>query len=218
MVRHVAPQSQPKIKIAIYSFSLVIPVIFQQTICIRTPNYLVLDLIKIYGRLSQKSKIGHIIPLKNNDKLVSKLISPEKFYWELVFDKDDEELNFDQFTKRVGMKRFEWPVMINKNRRDNKQPFFIPVCQERQNRLMKQLDKSSDKEGLVNNKLLHLNAMVSNQEINKEALIDVFETFASSGILTKKSFSDKIKSYSPLLTLWDWDSFIRNMNRYHIDP
>lgn len=165
MVRHVAPQSQPKIKIAIYSFSLVIPVIFQQTICIRTPNYLVLDLIKvsihfyriyrcfymkikqilqcvctlhtykqqkkifslqIYGRLSQKSKIGHIIPLKNNDKLVSKLISPEKFYWELVFDKDDEELNFDQFTKRVGMKRFEWPVMINKNRRDNKQPFFIP--------------------------------------------------------------------------------------------
>ncbi|VWU50716.1 conserved protein, unknown function, partial [Hepatocystis sp. ex Piliocolobus tephrosceles] len=86
-------------------------------------TFVVFDIIKIFGRISNKELIGHVISY-NNKFIELEGNKNKKKKWELLFSTD--YVNVAAFKKFLKITKFEWPLTVNSGQIKNQGPIDIP--------------------------------------------------------------------------------------------
>ncbi|WBY59253.1 hypothetical protein Py17XNL_001205103 [Plasmodium yoelii yoelii] len=86
-------------------------------------GFLVFDIIKIFGRISNKELLGHVISHNNN--FIENEKKNCKKNWEILFQNDT--INYDILKRFLEKTKFEWPLTVNSGQIKNEGPIDIPV-------------------------------------------------------------------------------------------
>ncbi|GAB64444.1 hypothetical protein PCYB_011770 [Plasmodium cynomolgi strain B] len=185
----------------------------------RASAFLVFDIIKIFGRLSDQELLGHVISHNNDFIELSK--NPKK-KWEKLFLPKNDSLNFEAFKNFLRQAPFEWPLTINSGQIRNQGSISIPVSPivyVESCRKISELLKGKNKNKGVNAgtstgakiNLKIINDYVSEQPISNDAIQCVFSSFSDLPELTKDQFINKIHEWAPSDGIIDWYTFVYNL-------
>ncbi|EUD66635.1 hypothetical protein C922_02956 [Plasmodium inui San Antonio 1] len=186
----------------------------------RASAFLVFDIIKIFGRLSDQELLGHVISHNNDFIQINKNKGKKK--WEKLFLPQNESLNFEAFKDFLRQAQFEWPLTINSGQIKNQGSISIPVCPlvyvESCRKISEFLKGKNKNKGVnagtnrgakINLKLI--NDYVSEQPISNDAMQCVFSSFSDLPELTKDQFISKIHEWAPSDGIIDWYTFVYNL-------
>ncbi|SCD22365.1 conserved Plasmodium protein, unknown function [Plasmodium ovale] len=172
-------------------------------------TFLVFDIIKIFGRLSSKELLGHVIS-HNNDFVQLEKKKKKKKKWEILFHND--YINYDVLKTFLQNSIFEWPLTVNSGQIKNQGPIDIPVAPivyvENCRKISEQL-KNKNKNAKINLKII--NDYVSELPISDDAIQCVFASFSNLDNLTRDSFIMKIHEWAPSDGIVDWYTFVYNL-------
>ncbi|EKX72666.1 signal peptide containing protein [Theileria equi strain WA] len=169
-----------------------------------------LDLIKIFGRLSEPSLIGNVMATST-----SILGKNSQLTWKLLFKNDKEKINVADFKKRLTRIRFKWP----KEYMTNKQlPFLIPL---KSRSLFKIKCKpimvnptlfSEISAGLCTRNYKAVGDHIDAQRIDPESISATFKALScEEEFLTVEHVLAYINYMSPLMEMVNWNSFISSL-------
>ncbi|SBT74738.1 conserved Plasmodium protein, unknown function [Plasmodium malariae] len=168
--------------------------------------FLVFDIIKIFGRISDKELLGHVIA--HNNEFIELEKKKKKKRWEYLFNNDC--INFDVLKIFLKNNKFEWPLTINSGQIKDQGAINIPVAPivyvENCRKINEQF-KSKNKNKKINLKII--NDHVSELPISNDAIQCVFSSFSDSDSLTKDHFINKIHEWAPSDV--DWYTFVYNL-------
>ncbi|CAG9484884.1 conserved Plasmodium protein, unknown function [Plasmodium vivax] len=186
----------------------------------RASAFLVFDIIKIFGRLSDQELLGHVIS-HNNDFI--KLSQNEKRKkWEKLFLPNKDGVNFEAFKNFLRQAPFEWPLTINSGQIKNQGSISIPVspivyvesCRKISEFLKGKNKNKGASAGTATGAKINLkiiNDYVSEQPISNDAIQCVFSSFSDLPELTKDQFISKIHEWAPSDGIIDWYTFVYNL-------
>ncbi|CRG98071.1 conserved Plasmodium protein, unknown function [Plasmodium gallinaceum] len=163
--------------------------------------YLVFDIIKIFGRISDKELLGHVI--SHNNEFIELDKNKKKKKWEILFD--NNYINFDLLKKFLKNNKFEWPLTVNSGQIKNQGSINIPEnC-----RKISEEFRNKNKTSKINLKII--NDYVSELPISNDAIQCVFSSFSDFDDLTKDHFINKIHEWAPSDGIVDWYTFVYNL-------
>ncbi|EAN31231.1 putative integral membrane protein [Theileria parva strain Muguga] len=176
-----------------------------------------LDLIKIFGRISEVSLIGNVIPL-SVDRLGNNF-TVKKLRWKRLFKNKKEKLDLETFKERLYNCSFSWPSDYITNRTT---PFLIPLkfrhkyklkckCFPVSMELYYDIKSRLCKDGeLITNKII--NNYIQNQPIHINSIDSTFKALSGEEEeLTLEHMIAYIKYRSPLIQMINWNSFISSL-------
>ncbi|CDO63576.1 conserved Plasmodium protein, unknown function [Plasmodium reichenowi] len=168
--------------------------------------FLVFDIIKIFGRLSDKELLGHVISHNNEFIELDKKKKTKK--WEILFNND--YINFDILKNFLLNNKFEWPLTVNSGQIKNQGSINIPVSPivyvENCRKISEQVKNKNTK---INLKII--NDYISEMPISNDAIQCVFSSFSDYEELTKEQFINKIHEWAPSDGIIDWYTFVYNL-------
>ncbi|ANQ05741.1 Uncharacterized protein PCOAH_00001070 [Plasmodium coatneyi] len=190
----------------------------------RASAFLVFDIVKIFGRLSDQELLGHVISHNNEFIELRKNRPPKK--WEKLFLPKNDSLNFEAFKNFLRQAEFEWPLTINSGQIKNQGSISIPVspivyvesCRKiseflkskNKNKGMNAGTNAGTSTGAIIN-LKIINEYVSEQPISNDAMQCVFSSFSDLPELTKDQFISRIHEWAPSDGIIDWYTFVYNL-------
>ncbi|SCM23128.1 conserved Plasmodium protein, unknown function [Plasmodium chabaudi chabaudi] len=176
--------------------------------------FLVFDIIKIFGRLSNKELLGHVIS-HNNDFIENNKKNCKK-NWEILFQNDT--INYDILKTFLEKSKFEWPLTVNSGQIKKEGPIDIPVSPivyiENCRKISDQF-KNKNKNTKINLKII--NDYVNELPISTDAIQCVFSSFSDLEYLTKENFIQKIHEWAPSDGVLDWYTFVYNLKEEPTD-
>lgn len=173
--------------------------------------YLVFDIIKIFGRLSNKELLGHVISHNNEFTDLESTKRKKKKNWEILFEKDSS-ITFEKFQVFLKNTKFEWPLTVNSGQIKNQGSIDIPVAPivyVENCRKLTEEHKSKNKNLKLNIKTV--NDFVDELPIANDAIQCVFSSFSDLEYLTKTHFINKIHEWAPSDGIIDWYTFVYNL-------
>ncbi|GAW78942.1 hypothetical protein, conserved [Plasmodium gonderi] len=187
--------------------------------------FLVFDIIKIFGRLSDQELLGHVIShnnefieLNKNKKKVKK--------WENLFLSSNNSINFEILKSFLNQTKFEWPLTINSGQIQNQGSISIPVSPivyvencRKISEMFRSKNKNTGTDPNVSRKinLKIINEYVSEQSISNDAIECVFSSFSDFSELTMDQFINKIHEWAPSDGIVDWYTFVYNLKEEPLD-
>ncbi|CAA9986172.1 conserved Plasmodium protein, unknown function [Plasmodium knowlesi strain H] len=201
--------------------------------------FLVFDIIKIFGRLSDQELLGHVIS-HNNDFIELNKNQKKKKKWQKLFLPKNHTLNFESFKNFLRQAEFEWPLTINTGQIKNQGSISIPVSPivyvencRKISEFVKSKNKNKNKvintgssvgmntaTGTGTNAAINtgnkinlkiINDYVSEQPISNDAMQCVFSSFSDLPELTKDQFISRIHEWAPSDGIIDWYTFVYNL-------
>ncbi|CRG98435.1 conserved Plasmodium protein, unknown function [Plasmodium relictum] len=170
--------------------------------------YLVFDIIKIFGRISDKELLGHVI--SHNNEFIELDKNKKKKKWEILFD--NNYINFNLLKKFLKNNKFEWPLTVNSGQIKNQGSINIPVSPivyvENCRKISEEF-RNKNKTNKINLKII--NDYVSELPISNDAIQCVFSSFSDFDDLTKDHFINKIHEWAPSDGIVDWYTFVYNL-------
>ncbi|XP_955185.1 uncharacterized protein TA04835 [Theileria annulata] len=168
-----------------------------------------LDLIKIFGRISEISLIGNVIPL-NVERLGNLKIKNLK--WKSIFKDKNEKLDLETFKNRLYNCSFTWPSDFITNQTT---PFLIPLKFRHKYKLKCKcfpvnMEMYYDIKSKLNKDTL--NNYIQNLPIHINSIDSTFKALSGEEEkLTIEHIIEYINYHSPLIQMINWNTFISSL-------
>ncbi|EDO05764.1 putative integral membrane protein [Babesia bovis T2Bo] len=171
------------------------------------------ELAKIFGRLTDQSPIGSVLATPTCSNLDANVQKRRK--WHGIFEREDEEIDSNQFRSRLAATKLVWPTYYVANRQT---PYLVPDKQRHKFKLKgylghvvpTDLQKTNvPKEGDPRDQKV---VNIGSQPLDKAAADTVFKALShKDGKLTINHILAFIKYHSPLLEMVNWETFIASL-------
>jgi len=188
----------------------------------RDPSFVVLDIVKIFGRMADWQACGDAISCGASEFVpLSEVGKPKK--WEQLFGGGKgiraNEMDEAHFKATLSKLPFSWPHTVNTGQMPDRGLVPVPVAPREFVKVVRQLEGTKS-DGVAsaggNVALKDVNQCVGEMAIDEDAIQCVFESMlqaTGSASLTREGIGKVIQQWAPADGLVDWYTFVYFLTR-----